>query len=54
MPGPTNVDPIKGWVIDQRKRHQPTRHDYWRRVRSHRPYNPNYQTAILPTIRHFK
>ncbi|MEU1985008.1 hypothetical protein [Nocardia sp. NPDC019395] len=49
-----HVDPIKGWVIDQRKRHRPTRHEYWRRVHSHRPYNPHYQTAILPAIHHFK
>ncbi len=46
-------DPLKQWVTAQRKRHQPTRHEYWRRVRSY-PYSADLQTALLPTIRHFK
>ncbi|QSE84663.1 TniQ family protein [Rhodococcus koreensis] len=48
------IDPLKSWVIQHRRNHQKTRDEFWRRVRTHYPFNPYMNQAIYPSIRHFK
>ncbi|GCE43932.1 hypothetical protein Rhow_008230 [Rhodococcus wratislaviensis] len=48
------IDPLKSWVIEHRKRFRAVREEHWHRVHTHRPYNPHFSNAIIPTIRHFK
>lgn len=48
------IDPLKRWIIEYRKQFRTLCDQYWRRVRSHNPYDPRFPEAILPTIRHFK
>ncbi len=50
----TWIEPLKSWVIEHRKLFQTFREKHWKRVHTHRPYDPYYSNAILPTIRHFK
>ncbi|WP_016880608.1 MULTISPECIES: TniQ family protein [unclassified Rhodococcus (in: high G+C Gram-positive bacteria)] len=50
----TWIEPLKSWVIKHRTLFRTVRAKHWKRVNSHRPYDPHYSNAILPTIRHFK
>lgn len=47
-------EPLQCWVIGHRTRFRAVREKYWKRVRTHRPYDAYFDKPLLPAIRHFK